>query len=275
VIHAASRDINTAYAFFERNWNLTRRYIGWEVVWIVYSLVNALTILFIAAATERITGQAVDTRFFVLYLLIGTTMWSYLSAVFDVVAETISWERWEGTIEYTLMAPVPRSLHLIGTCCYAVTYSIVRAALIFGAVALMFNIDLVRANPLTVLVVIVVGSVSVIGLAIVAAVLPLLFTERGAQMTFVIHSSLLLISGVYAPVDVLPGWLQVLSPLSPMTYVLRSVRAGLLDGAGPSAVAGDLAILAVMGALLIPGGLLVFRAAERYAKRTGRLKRSG
>ncbi len=275
MIHAASRDINTAYAFFERNWNLTRRYIGWEVVWIVYSLVNALTILFIAAATERITGQAVDTRFFVLYLLIGTTMWSYLSAVFDVVAETISWERWEGTIEYTLMAPVPRSLHLIGTCCYAVTYSIVRAALIFGAVALMFNIDLVRANPLTVLVVIVVGSVSVIGLAIVAAVLPLLFTERGAQMTFVIHSSLLLISGVYAPVDVLPGWLQVLSPLSPMTYVLRSVRAGLLDGAGPSAVAGDLAILAVMGALLIPGGLLVFRAAERYAKRTGRLKRSG
>ena len=270
-----SRDLNTAYAFFERNWNLTRRYIGWEVVWIVYSLVNALTILFIAAATERITGQAVDTRFFVLYLLIGTTMWSYLSAVFDVVAETISWERWEGTIEYTLMAPVPRSLHLIGTCCFAVTYSIIRAALIFGAVALMFNIDLVRANPLTVLVVIVVGSVSVIGLAIVAAVLPLLFTERGAQMTFVIHSSLLLISGVYAPVDVLPGWLQVLSPLSPMTYVLRSVRAGLLDGAGPSAVAGDLAILAAMGALLIPGGLLVFRAAERYAKRTGRLKRSG
>ena len=71
---AVGRDLNTAYAFFERNWNLIRRYIGWEIVWIVYSLVNALTILFIAAATERITGQAVDTRFFVLYLLIGTTM---------------------------------------------------------------------------------------------------------------------------------------------------------------------------------------------------------
>jgi ABC-2 type transport system permease protein len=270
-----SRNVNTAYAFFERNWNLTRRYLGWEVVWLVYSLVNALTILFIAAATERITGQTVDTRFFVLYLLIGTTMWSYLSAVFDVVAETIAWERWEGTIEYTLMAPVPRSLHLIGTCCYAVTYAIVRALLIFGVVALMFNVDLAHANALTVLVVIGVGSISVIGLAIVAAVLPLLFTERGAQMTFVIHSSLLLISGVYAPIDVLPAWLQVLSPLSPMTYVLRAVRAGLLDGAPPGAVVGDLLILAAMGCLLVPGGLLVFRAAERYARRTGRLKRSG
>src|SRR4051812_24341094 len=135
MIVVATRNLNTAYAFFERNWNLTRRYFGWEVVWFVYSVVNALTILFIAAATERITGQAVDTRFFVLYLLIGTTMWSYLSAVFDVVAETIAWERWEGTIEYTLMAPVPRHLHLLGTCFFAVTYAIVRAAILFVVVA--------------------------------------------------------------------------------------------------------------------------------------------
>jgi ABC-2 type transport system permease protein len=275
MLNVASRDLNIAYAFFERNWNLTRRYLGWEVVWIVYSLVNALTILFIAAATERITGQTVDTRFFVLYLLIGTTMWSYLSAVFDVVAETIAWERWEGTIEYTLMAPVPRWLHLIGTCCYAVTYSVMRALLIFAVVALMFNVDLGRANVLTVLAVIGVGSISVIGLAIVAAVLPLLFTERGAQMTFVIHSGLLLISGVYAPVDVLPAWLQVLSPLSPLTYTLRAVRAGLLEGAPVAAVMGDLAILALMGIFLVPAGLLVFREAERFARRTGRLKRSG
>lgn len=269
------QQLNIAYAFFERNWNLTRRYMGWEVVWLVYSLVNALTILYIAAATERITGQTVDTRFFVLYLLIGTTMWSYLSAVFDIVAETIAWERWEGTIEYTLMAPVSRFLHLVGTCCYAVTYAVVRAALIFGVVAVMFGVDLSHADVVTALVVVAVGSVSVIGLAILAAVLPLLFTERGAQMTFVIHSSLLLISGVYAPIDVLPGWLQVLSPFSPITYVLRSVRAGLLDGAPVTSLGADLLILLLMGVALIPAGLLIFRTAERYAKRTGRLKRSG
>src|SRR5262249_6838097 len=215
------------------------------------------------------------THFFILYLLIGTTMWSYLSAVFDVVAETIAWERWEGTIEYTLMAPVSRFLHLIGTCCYAVTYALIRAALIFAVVALLFGIDLSQANGLTAAEVVAVGSISVIGLAIVAAVLPLLFTERGAQMTFVIHSSLLLISGVYAPVDVLPMWLRVLSPLSPITYILRSVRIGLLDGGGLELVLGYLILLALMGTLLVPGGLFIFRQAERYAKRTGRLKRSG
>jgi ABC-2 type transport system permease protein len=272
---ATVTQLNAAYAFFERNWNLTRRYFGWEVVWFVYSLVNALTILFIASATESITGQHIDTHFFVLFLLIGSTIWSYLSAVFDILAETIAWERWEGTIEYTLMAPVPRSLHLIGTCVYAVTYAILRAALIFLVVASIFGVDLSHANFVTALVVLAVGSVSVIGLAMIAAVLPLLFTERGAQMTFVIHSSLLLISGVYSPISVLPAWLRVLSPLSPMTYVLDGVRAGLLDGADVSGVGGQLLMLVGMGVLLVPAGLLVFRTAERYAKRTGTLKRSG
>ena len=123
---------------------------------------------------------------------------------------------------------------------------------------------------LTALVVIGVGSISVIGLAIVAAVLPLLFTERGAQMTFVIHSSLLLISGVYAPVDVLPGWLQVLSPLSPMTYVLRwRARRPARWRAAVSAVVGDLLILARDGrgagawrAAGLPGGGAL-RTADR------------
>ncbi len=272
---ATVTQLNAAYAFFERNWNLTRRYFGWEVVWFVYSLVNALTILFIASATETITGQQIDTHFFVLFLLIGTTIWSYLSAVFDILAETIAWERWEGTIEYTLMAPVSRSLHLIGTCVYAVTYATLRAALIFLVVAAIFGVDLTHANFGTALVVLTIGSVSVIGLAMIAAVLPLLFTERGAQMTFVIHSSLLLISGVYAPIAVLPVWLRVLSPLSPMTYVLDGVRAGLLDGADLHAVVNQLLVLVVMGVVLVPAGLLIFRTAERYAKRTGKLKRSG
>src|SRR5207302_3345977 len=138
-------------------------------------------------------------------------------------------------------------LHLIGTCCYAVTYSVVRAVVIFAVVALLFSVSLSNANYATAFIVIAVGSLSVIGLAIVAAVLPLLFTERGAQMTFVIHSSLLLISGVYAPVDVLPGWLQMLAPFSPITYILRSVRVGLLEGGDLSRVTGDVLVLGLLG----------------------------
>ena len=42
--------------------------------------------------------------------------------------------------------------------------------------------------------------------------------------------ALLLVSGVYYSVEVLPEWMQVLSRLSPATYVLEAMRAGLIDG---------------------------------------------
>ena len=71
---------------------------------------------------------------------------------------------------------------------------------------------------------------SFVGIGMMAAVLPLLYVERGAQMTFVLQSVLLLVSGVYYCVDILPEWMQVLSRLSPATYILDGVRAGLIDG---------------------------------------------
>ena len=44
-----------------------------------------------------------------------------------------------------------------------------------------------------------------------AAALPVMSPERGAEATHIFQGSLLLVSGVYYPVDVLPRWLQPLS----------------------------------------------------------------
>jgi ABC-2 type transport system permease protein len=86
---------------------------------------------------------------------------------------------------------------------------------------------------------------------------------------------LLLISGVYYSVSVLPGWMQILSNFSPATYVLDGVRAGLIDGVGATSLFGDIWPLLLMGIVFIPLGLWAFGRAERYAKRTGKLKRVG
>jgi ABC-2 type transport system permease protein len=119
------------------------------------------------------------------------------------------------------------------------------------------------------------GSFSFVGIGMMAAILPLLYVERGAQMTFVLQSVILLVSGVYYSIDILPGWMQVLSYLSPATYVLDGVRGGLIDGASVLDRVGDVWPLIIMGILLIPAGLWAFSRAERYAKRTGKLKRVG
>ena len=52
-------------------------------------------------------------------------------------------------------------------------------------------------------------------------------------------------------------------------------KQALIDGAGIATLWADVWPLIVMGILLIPAGIWSFGRAERYAKRTGKLKRVG
>ncbi len=269
------RETLASYAFVERNFNLVKRYWGWEVVWLAYSLASALSITYIGAGMEQISGASVDADYLVMYLLIGTLLWRYLSIVFDSISEMIAWERWEGTVEYTFMAPVSRLTHMLGQTIFSLVYGLLFTGVIFGVVTLLFHLDLAGANLAGAVAVLVAGSISFIGFGITAAVLPLLFPERGAQMTNVVQAILLLISGVYYPITVLPGWMQALARVSPATYALDAMRAALLRGAGWGELAPNLGLLVAMGLVTIPVGVSIFSRAEQYAKRTGKLKRTG
>jgi ABC-2 type transport system permease protein len=269
------RETLASYAFVERNFNLVKRYWGWEVVWLAYSVASALSITFIGAGMEQISGQSVDTNYLVLYLLIGTLLWRYLSIVFDAISEMIAWERWEGTVEYTFMAPVSRLTHMVGQTIFSLVWGLFFTGVIFLVVTLFFRLDLENANLAGATAVLIASSISFIGFGITAAVLPLLFPERGAQMTNVVQAILLLISGVYYPISVLPEWMQVIARASPATYALEAMRAAMLENAGWAELAPYLALLMAMGLVTIPLGVWVFARAEHYAKRTGRLKRTG
>ncbi|MBU6335472.1 MAG: ABC transporter permease [Chloroflexi bacterium] len=276
---ALGRELRGAYAFIERNFHLIRRYWAWELVWLAYSVVNALSITFIGKASSQITGVAISesqTNTFILYLMVGTLVWHYLSMVFDLVSESIQWERWEGTIEYTFMAPISRLTHLLGQAAFAVIYGTLFTSVILVIVSAFFQVDLTRADFLGMFAVLVAGSMSFIGLGMFAAVLPLLSPEKGLQMTNIIKALVLLVSGVYYPIEVLPEWLQPLAAVSPATYMLQGIRAGLLDGQGVGALAVPYLLpLLITGLITVPAGLAVFMRAERYAKATGVLKRNG
>ncbi len=265
----AGREARASYAFVERNWNLTKRYWGWEVAFLVYSAASSMSIMYIGKAQGE---QAADL---LLFLAIGTLVWSYLNSVFMNMAEMIAWERWEGTIEYTMMAPISRLTHMFGQSIFAIVYGVIRSALLLGVLAVFFDIDLAGANLTGALLAMTIGSLSFIGFGIVGAVLPLLFPEKGEQMTFIISSLLLLVSGVYYPVEVLPGWMQPLSYISPATYVLEAMRGAILDGEGTLDLLPTMVPMLLIGLITIPLGMAIFGYFERYAKRTGKLKRSG
>jgi ABC-2 type transport system permease protein len=107
------------------------------------------------------------------------------------------------------------------------------------------------------------------------AVLPLLYPERGSQMCHVIQAALVLVSGVYIKAGEMPEPLATMSIFSPARYVIEGIRSALIDGEGVTDLWRTLLGLVLAGLVLIPAGVWVFTLGEHYAKRTGRLKRTG
>ncbi|HEY6201840.1 MAG TPA: ABC transporter permease [Candidatus Limnocylindria bacterium] len=275
---AMGGQLGLAYAFVEREIALSKRYWAWELVWLVYGIVTSLSVAYIGLALPTISGGAVDPAVVsrtVLYLLVGTIAWRFLGIIFENIGEVIAWERWEGTIEHTFMSPVPRFTHLIGMCGATLVRATAFSIAILGAVTLFVPVDLSRANVLSAVVLLAVGAMAFVGLGIASASFPLLWTEKGLQMAYIVQAVVLLVSGVYYPVDVLPGWMQALSTISPATYVIEGMRMALLDGADLVTLWPKVWPALVVGVLSVPLGLRLFIEVERYAKRTGRLKRSG
>src|SRR5207245_2975515 len=165
---SVAHELKASYAFVERNFFLTRRYWGWKLAFLVYSVAGALSISLIGAdqGSPRL----------LLLLMVGAIFWNYLSVVFSWIAETISVERWEGTLEYTMMAPIRRWAQLLGSVLYAMVYGLVHTAVILVVLILFFpQLDVHGANPLTVVSFMVLGSFSFVGIGMIAAILPLLY----------------------------------------------------------------------------------------------------
>ncbi len=269
------------WAFIFRDFHLNRRYFSWVLVFTFYAVVNSATVALIGVATN-------DFKL-LLNLILGVVLWSYLAAMFSEIAQSISYERWEGTLEYTFMAPVSRLVHLTGVSISATGYALMRVVLVVFGLLLLVPFHLGGANLGGIMVVMIVASLAFVGLGLMAAVLPVMSPEHGGPATSIFQGLMLLVSGIYYPVSVLPTWLQPFSVVSPATYALKACRKLLgvdalpkgasfssqLHGAGLKEVLPEMGILLIMGCVLIPLGLFIFNRAEHWAKKTGKLKRTG
>ena len=156
---------------------------------------------------------------------------------------------------------------------FAVIYGLVRAARSSSAVVLFIGIHLPHANY---------GA----AIALLDDRVDLVHRRRdddrgpaadlareGTQLGFVAQGLMLVVSGVYYPVNVLPEWMQWVAKISPATYALRGDRERSSNGAGLAWA--DVWALLVIGRGLDSDRALVFSTGERYAKKHGKLKRSG
>lgn len=161
----------------------------------------------------------------------------------------VIWERDAGVLSKLMVTPTPR-VALIAAKSFAAGVRSVAQAVVVVPLALLLGVHF-SANPLNLLgaiVVLLLGSAFFCCLSITIAAL-VLSRDRLMGMAQAITMPLFFASNALYPVELMPGWLQVISHINPLSYQVEALR-GLLVGT-PARLALDFGVLAFAAAVMI------------------------
>ena len=196
-----------------------------------------------------------------LYASLGASVMGVWSNTSTPAGGALAQERWHGTLELEVAAPVHFALILLPLTIAMATiglYSMV-ATLLWGWLA--FGIPLHVTDPLAFVLAIPATVVSVGALGFVLAVLFVRFRQAWA-LGNMLEYPVWLIAGFLVPLSLLPAWVRPISWMLAPTWGIRAIRGAALGGPAW----GDIGMsLLVGGAYVLLGILLVHRAL--YAAR--------
>jgi ABC-2 type transport system permease protein len=93
--------------------------------------------------------------------------------------------------------------------------------------------------------------------------------RRGSGLVAMGTLVLALLSGLYFPIDLLPGWLTTVAEQNPIALAVEGMRDALLGGAGLSELAPTVAVLLLMSTAALLAGMVAFRLALARERRLG------
>ena len=234
-------------------------------------LASVVPIYFVANAVQDVAEASIALeggRYF-NFIVFGTAAMYVVGAALAAVPSALAGSIGSGTFESLMVTRTSLPVILMGMASHPLLQSLFRAGvLIVGAMVLGLSLRWTMVPAALGIVFVMLLAYVAIGL--VAAALILVFRTAGPLITIVTSGSALL-GGAYYSTGVIPGWLQSLSGLVPLTYGLRAVRRLVLGDATLVDVSGDVAILALLAVTGLAIGILAFMAALRHARRAGTL----
>lgn len=206
---------------------------------------------------------------FLPFSVVGLGVMNFFMSSYGAFASALRNEQSMGTLESVLMSPVPVPTLVLASSCFAFLWALGAATAFIGGGALVYGIPL-RGSLLLALGVVALTTLVFVSMGVLSASFTMVW-KRGDPLGPVLSVSFFLLGGVVYPTKVLPGWLEPVAALLPITYAVRAVRDILLQGHGFQEVSLELYVLVGFAALLVPLSLFAFSAAVRKAKRDGTL----
>jgi ABC-2 type transport system permease protein len=204
------------------------------------------------------------------FVIIGIAFGGYFGLGLTGFARALREAQTTGTLEAMMMTATPVSILIVGSALWNYVFTTLRVFVYLLLGTLLLGLRLTGANYLGALVSLLLSIVAFASIGIIAAS-AIMVIKRGEPITGLFGAFANLVGGIYYPIEILPGWLQIIARLLPITYALRAMRLALLTGASWSELLPDLLILGAFTIVLFPLSLLIFRIAVRKAREEGTL----
>jgi ABC-2 type transport system permease protein len=209
---------------------------------------------------------------YLAYVVVGVLLNQVCLTALNGPFTTLSDAFWDKRLETYRLSIHGIWANMIGRLWWQIGFSVALqgvalvALLLFGGLGLHAGVNL----PL-VFVVCALLVLANAGLGIAGASLFFLLEVKSGQdpITWAYRYLVMLVSGLYVPLTILPGWLRAVGGALPQTYGFAAVRALVLSGADASLVAGNLLGLLVATALALGVGGAMLSWALRRAERGG------
>lgn len=210
----------------KRFWRDTPRRVG--------AFVQPLVYLFLLGtgmqAAFKIFGAGAETKYVVFMFpgIVGMTV--LFTSVFSAIS--ILWDREFGFLKEVLVSPVPRTSvalgKIVGGATTAVLQGLIFMLLMFVPSFFGFSFETLGKMLLLIPVVILLSlGMTAMGVAIAARMKS--FEGFPIVMNFILLP-LFLLSGAFFPLQGLPGWMNVLTKINPLTYGVDALRGIALAG---------------------------------------------
>jgi ABC-2 type transport system permease protein len=206
---------------------------------------------------------------FLPFSVVGLGVMNFFMSSYGAFASALRNEQSMGTLESVLMSPVPVPVLVVASSGFSFLWALCAATAFIGGGALVYGIALKGSLALAGMV-IALTTLVFVSMGVLSASFTMVW-KRGDPLGPLLGVSFFLLGGVVYPTKVLPGWLEPVAALLPITHATRAVRGILLQGRSLAEVATELWILVGFVFTLLPLSLWAFSVAVQKAKRDGTL----
>jgi ABC-2 type transport system permease protein len=267
-VSAAGAELTAVWALVRRDWLVQRSY-RLRIVSQVASMCFSVVLFHFIAQLVHVSSFRTPEAYFA-FALVGLITLQVLNSTLHSPPGALQGELASGSFERFVISPFGAVGAMLALTVFPLLFALFTALvmLIFAAVA--FGLSLHWATLPLLVPVALLGALSFAPFGVLLMAIVLAFKQALGAVAFVV-AGISLVSGLYFPIGVLPGWLQVLSRIQPFTPSADLLRHVMTGAHLHESLAAELAKLVGFPLVLFPLAVFALQQAVALGRRHGTL----